>query len=130
MFDEVTPSAPRGSLPPMNIECLKHVTEAADTSCVHARYGDIVFQRRQPKIFTSNAASPHAWYHQLPPNIFGMEPAQRLGFCPDVQAVMKRVFFLHVTECMIPANVRASHDAAKLAELSDIMADYDGPEMA
>jgi hypothetical protein len=130
LFDEVTPSFPRGSLPPMTIECLKHITEAADTSCVHARYGDIVFHFPQPKIFTSNAASPHAWFNQLPPDIFGMEPAQRLGLCPDVQAVMKRVFFLHVEQCMIPANVRAAHDASKLAGLAAMMEDYDGPEMA
>ena len=114
----------------MSIECLKHITEAADTSSVHARYGDIIFAVPQPKIFTSNAATPHAWFHQLPPNIFGVEPAQRLGFCPDVQAVMKRVFFLHVSECMIPANVRAAHDAEKLAALSAQMADFLGPEMA
>ena len=69
LLDEASPSAPRGSRQPMGIEDVKHMTEAADRSSLDGRCKDIVFAYPQPKVFTSNAASPHEWFHELPPDI-------------------------------------------------------------
>ena len=130
LFDEVSPSAPRGSRQAMGIEDVKHMTEAAETSSLDSRFKDIVFAYPQPKIFTSNAATPHEWFHDLPPDVFVQTDAQRLALHANVAAVFKRCFFLHVNHCMIPQSVRDSFDAEKLASLSAQMAQFIGPDMA
>ncbi len=58
LFDEVTPSVPRGSRCAMSVEDVKHMTEAADSSALDGRNSDIVFAYPQPKVFTSNASEP------------------------------------------------------------------------
>ena len=112
LFDEVTPAASRGSRVSMSIEDVKHMTESAGTSALDGRNSDIVFARLMPKIFTSNAASPHAWFPDLPIDIFTMTDAQRLALPANVAAVFKRCFFLHLTSCVIPPAVIAAHRQA------------------
>jgi hypothetical protein len=129
LFDEVSPSAPRGSRHAMGIEDVKHMTEAAETSSLDGRCKDIVFAYPQPKIFTSNAASPHEWFNDLPPDIFLMTDVQRLALHANVAAVFKRCFFLHTTSCLIPQSVRDAFEADKLAAMSATMSDFVGPEL-
>jgi hypothetical protein len=130
LFDEVTPSVTRGSRPAMSFEDIKHMTEAADTSALDGHNSDIVFARLQPKIFTSNAKSPHDWFRDLPPDIFAMTDAQRLAQPANVAAVFKRCFFLHLTSCVIPQAVRDAHRLASRDELSSQIARFAGPPMA
>jgi hypothetical protein len=129
LFDEVSPSAPRGSRHAMGIEDVKHMTEAAETSSLDGRCKDIVFAYPQPKIFTSNAASPHEWFNDLPPDIFLQTDVQRLALHANVAAVFKRCFFLHTTSCMIPQSVRDAFEADKLAAMSATMSDFVGPDI-
>jgi hypothetical protein len=90
---------------------------------------DIVFARLQPKIFTSNAKSPHEWFRELPVDIFTMTDAQRLALPANVAAVFKRCFFLHLTACVIPQAVRDAHRQAARASLGLLVASA-GPRMA
>jgi hypothetical protein len=129
LFDEVSPAAPRGSRHAMGIEDVKHMTEAAETSSLDGRCKDIVFAYPQPKLFTSNAASPHEWFNALPIDIFVQTDAQRLALHADVAAVFKRCYFLHVTNCMIPQSVHDRHEADKLASLSAQMSSFVGPDL-
>ena len=129
LFDEVSPSAPRGSRHAMGIEDVKHMTEAAETSSLDGRCKDIVFAYPQPKIFTSNAASPHEWCSDLPIDIFVQTDAQRLAQHANVAAVFKRTFFLHVTECMIPQSVRDAFEAEKLDSFNAQMLSFIGLEL-
>ena len=129
LFDEVTPAAGRGSRVSMSIEDVKHMTESADTSALDGRNSDIVFARLMPKIFTSNAASPHAWFPDLPIDIFTMTDAQRLALPANVAAVFKRCFFLHLTSCVIPPAVIAAHRQANRDSLSARIALGPGPRM-
>jgi hypothetical protein len=129
LFDEVTPSVARGSRPAMSFEDIKHMTESADTSALDGRNSDIVFARLQPKIFTSNAKSPHEWFRDLPVDIFAMTDAQRLAQPANVAAVFKRCFFLHLTSCVIPQAVRDAHALASRDELSAQIARFAGPPM-
>jgi cytochrome c1 len=129
LFDEVTPSVARGSRPAMSFEDVKHMTEVADTSALDGRK-DIVFARLQPKIFTSNANSPHDWFRDLPPDIFAMSDAQRLAQPANVSAVFKRCFFLHLPACVIPQAVRDAHQIASRDALSALIMQPAGPPMA
>jgi hypothetical protein len=113
----------------MGIEDVKHMTEAAETSSLDGRCKDIVFAYPQPKLFTSNAASPHEWFNALPIDIFVQTDAQRLALHADVAAVFKRCYFLHVTNCMIPQSVHDRHEADKLASLSAQMSSFVGPDL-
>ena len=76
----------------MSFEDVKHMTEAEQTSALDGRVSDIIFARLQPKIFTSNAKSPHEWFRELPVDIFAMTDAQRLAQPDNVAAVFKRCF--------------------------------------
>jgi hypothetical protein len=129
LFDEVTPSACRGSRPAMSFEDVKHMTESADTSALDGRNSDIVFARLQPKIFTSNAKTPHEWFKDLPADIFAMTDAQRLALPANVAAVFKRCFFLHLTSCVIPQAVRDAHQLAARDELRAKVARIADPQM-
>ena len=148
LFDEVTPSAGRGSRVMMSIECVKHMTESADTSTLEGRNSDIVFARLMPKIFTSNAVSPHGWCDDLPedvltilpPVIAGdgsvLEPARpkmsdawRLALPANVAAVFKRCFFLHLTECVIPPHVVAAHVQSNRSNLRQRIGGLAGTRM-
>jgi hypothetical protein len=130
LFDEVTPSVARGSRPAMSFEDIKHITESEDTSALDSRMTDIVFQRLQPKILTSNAKSPHEWFRELPVDIFTMTDAQRLALPANVAAVFKRCFFLHLTACVIPQAVRDAHQLASRDALSALIVQHAGPAMA
>jgi hypothetical protein len=130
LFDEVTPSVARGSRPAMSFEDVKHMTECADTSALDGRNSDIIFARLMPKIFTSNAKSPHEWFHDLPVDIFTMTDSQRLALPANVAAVFKRCFFLHLTACVIPQAVREAHQLASQGALSALIAQHAGPAMA
>jgi hypothetical protein len=129
LFDEVTPSACRGSRPAMSFEDVKHMTESADTSALDGRNSDIIFARLQPKIFTSNAMTPHDWFKELPPDIFTMTDAQRLALPANVAAVFKRCFFMHLTSCVIPQAVRDAHEQSLRDELRAQVASSAGPPM-
>ena len=129
LFDEVTPDAPRGTRAPMGIECVKHITESASSSTVDGRNSDITIHCPQPKVFTSNAASPHEWFQQLPPDIFVQTDAQRLALHANVAAVFKRCFFLHVTECLIPPEICAAFETERLAGFNAQMSAFLGPEL-
>ena len=105
------------------------MTEAADTSALDGRKDDIVFAKWQPKIFTSNAKSPHEWFRELPVDVFAMTDAERLALPANVAAVFKRCFFLHLTTCVIPQAVRDAHRLASRDELSAQFARFAGQEM-
>jgi hypothetical protein len=113
----------------MGIEMLKHVTEATNSTSVDGRGTDIAISFPQPKIFTSNAASPHEWFRELPTDIFLMTDDQRLTLHANVAAVFKRCFFLHVTQCMIPADLVAAFEAEQLAAFGANMAEFLGPPL-
>jgi hypothetical protein len=83
-----------------------------------------------PKIFTSNAQSPHEWFRDLPVDIFTMTDAQRLALPANVAAVFKRCFFLHLTACVIPQAVRDAHQLASRDALSALIVQHAGPAMA
>jgi hypothetical protein len=113
----------------MSFEDIKHMTESADTSALDGRVNDIVFARLMPKIFTSNAKSPHEWFRELPVDIFTMSDAQRMALPANVAAVFKRCFFLHLTACVIPQAVRDAHQLASRYALSALIAMHAGPPM-
>jgi hypothetical protein len=129
LFDEVTPGAPRGSRPAMGCECVKHMTDVIETTCLDGRMKDITFACPQPRIFTSNAATPHEWFHELPRDIFVQTDVQRLAQCANTAAIFKRTFFLHVTECLIPPAVRAAFEAQKLAGYNATMLEFLGQDI-
>ena len=129
LFDEVTPSVARGSRPAMSFEDVKHMTEAASSSALDGRSNDIVFAPKQPKIFTSNANSPHEWFRELPVGVFAMTDAQRLALPANVAAVFKRCFFLHLTACVIPQAVRDSHLLASRDEMGVQFGRFVGPPL-
>ena len=114
----------------MSIEDIKHMTESADTSALDGRNSDIVFARLMPKIFTSNAQSPHEWFFELPVDIFTMTDAQRLALPANVAAVFKRCFFMHLTSCVIPPAVIAAHRQANRDALRARIARSSGSGMA
>jgi hypothetical protein len=149
LFDEVTPAAGRGSRAMMSIECVKHMTESADTSTLEGRNSDIVFARLMPKIFTSNAKSPHDWCDDLPEDVLTISvpavlapdgsvlvPAVpkrsddwRLALPANVAAVFKRCFFLHLTGCVIPPHVVAAHVQANRSHLRQRIGGLAGSRM-
>jgi cytochrome c1 len=105
------------------------MTECADTSALDGRNSDIIFARLMPKIFTSNANSPHDWFRDLPPDIFLMSDAQRLAQPANVSAVFKRCFFLHLTACVIPQAVRDAHQLSTRGTLAGLLVQNSGPPM-
>ena len=105
LFDDVTPSAGRGSRVSMSIDDVKRMTESADSTSLQGRNSDIVLARGMPKIFTSTAECPHAWLHDLPVDIFTMSDAQRLSLHASVASVFKRCYFLHLTSSVVPSDV-------------------------
>jgi hypothetical protein len=129
LFDEVTPAAPRGSRLAMGFEDVKHMTDVTETTSLDGRCKDIIFGCPQPRIFTSNAATPHEWFRELPPDIFVQTDAQRLAQHANVAAVFKRTFFLHITQCMIPQGVRDAFEAEKMAGFNAQMLTFLGEDL-
>jgi hypothetical protein len=105
------------------------MTDVIETTTLDGRMKDITFAYPQPRIFTSNAATPHGWFHELPEDIFVQTDAQRLALDANVAAIFKRTFFMHVTGCMIPPDVRAAFEAEKLANFNVQMLDFLGEEL-
>ena len=76
---------------------------------VDGRNNDVSFHHNQPRIFTSNALSPHQWHRDLPYNVFSDDSVVRKTYYPDVKAVFKRVMFAEVQTCLISQAMRDEH---------------------
>ncbi len=114
LLDEVTPSAKRGTRPSSSTDEVVKITTVADSTVVDARYSDIIVGEQVPRIFTSNAPSPEAWFSELPKQIKYLTPAERLEQCnPFAIAVIKRCLFVKIEGSLIPEAMRQNFNASK-----------------
>ena len=109
LLDEVSPSAKRGSRPSSSTSEVVKITTVADSTVVDARYSDIIIGEQVPRIFTSNAPSPEAWFDELPRHVKYLSPTERLDQCNKFAiAVIKRCLFVKVEGNIIPEGMRSS----------------------
>ena len=74
ILDEVTPSQMR-KLP--EADYVKCLLDVASDATLTARYQDLALPALVPRLVTSNALSPEAWYPVLPANLLGMTAMER-----------------------------------------------------
>jgi len=113
LFDEVTPSKPRGTRGSMSIEEVKKCVEVHDTTFADGRNVDIAFHPNQPRCFTSNAMNPNQWHGTLPENPFIETDSTRKTYAADIKAVFKRVCFAHVNVSVISQQTRDEYHASR-----------------
>lgn len=110
LLDDFTPSCRRGNREPLCAESLKHVLNVASSETVDARYKDLCIPEGCARVVTSNAASPHGWFSQIPFNLDTLPVEVRLATCSDdAKAILKRVAFAYVSDSLIPPVKRAAH---------------------
>lgn len=98
LLDDVTPTEPKKGNP-LTIEEVKHMTNVQLSESISGRFRNAKIPQFTPRIFTSNATSPHAWLNCIPFGIEEMTPAARVhSVSVDGMAIMKRCCFLSVTE--------------------------------
>ena len=124
LFDDVTPSAMRGTRKPMTIEEVKHITNVDGGESCEGRNNDITIADNCPRIFTSNASTPTEWCEELPEVRNLKFASDRLSACSDnALAVFKRVAFMQVTVPLISVAAGVAHvDAKKAAHAAKVAA--------
>ncbi len=111
LLDDITPSVPRGSRPPMSIDEVKHLMNVVSAEACDGRSNDIVLSVDMPRVVTSNASSPRQWCLGLP-DVEHLSPADRLRVCSgSALAIFKRVLFVPVITPLIERNTRLGHVA-------------------
>ena len=66
-----------------------------------------------PRLFTSNAATPHAFFRPFPENLEFMSDAAVMTLDFDRLALVKRYAFCKITRCVIPASFRTAYQASR-----------------
>jgi len=114
LLDDITPSVPRGSRPPMSIDEVKHLMNVVSAEACDGRNNDIVLSVDMPRVVTSNASSPRHWCLGLP-DVEHLSPSDRLHVCSgSALAIFKRVLFVQVSTPLIERNTRLGHVAGLL----------------
>jgi hypothetical protein len=123
ILDDVDPSSHRGTRPAMNLNECKHLLNVCRAEGVDARNADILINARQPRIVTSNIATPGDWIRGLP-DARAMTTVQRKAMGSDYLAIYKRVCFAHVSSSLIEeerkrafADSDAQHVRQKIARM-------------
>jgi hypothetical protein len=121
LFDDITPSAKRGTRSAMTIEELKHITNVDGAESCEGRSNDITISDECPRIFTSNASTPTEWCVDLP-DVRALPQSARLTACSDnALAIFKRVAFMQVYEPLISiAQGQAHVDSKKAAHTAKV----------
>jgi hypothetical protein len=114
LFDDLSPDSACGTRTGMPIESLKLILEVSQSTCIHARFKDLVFAADQPRIFTANAANPHGWHKALPVDpFFSGSDATRLALDFNVKAAFKRCCFASVGHSLVSQAAREQHQNAR-----------------
>jgi hypothetical protein len=116
LFDDLSPDSACGTRNGMPIESLKLILEVTQSTCIHARFKDLVFAADQPRIFTANASNPHGWHKALPVDpFFSGSDATRLALDFNVKAAFKRCCFASVGHSLVSQAAREQHQNARRA---------------
>ena len=110
LLDEVKPSAPRGTRPPMSAEELKKLTDVTTSVTMDARYRDLRLCEDEPRVMTANAMNPSEWHSVFPPDLLEATPEARLLLDADAKAVGKRTAWAHVQHNLIPQALRDAYN--------------------
>ena len=114
LFDDLSPDTACGTRTGMPIESLKLILEVTQSSCIHARFKDLVFAADQPRIFTANAANPKGWHKALPADpFFSGNDADRQALDFNVKAAFKRCSFAFVGRSLVSSTARDQHQRVR-----------------
>lgn len=108
LMDEISPTHSK-----MSLEDIKHVAEVVGSTTVKCRYRDAKFLEEQPRIFTSNAATPHLWHPDLPSGVFESTHEARKVLPTDVRACFKRLCFAEVFISIIKEEARDMYETSR-----------------
>ena len=96
------------------------VKKVQQSTSLAARFKDFSLAANMPRLFTTNAANPHEFHNALPVDPWGITNAARVALCRNVKAAFKRSCFAQVTHCVVPSDIRQSHNKSRrLAQAGD-----------
>ena len=97
VMDDLRPGEQRLSRPPRSVEDVKVLGDPEIGGDMAGRYEDVHFEPGMPRLFTSNAANPHAFFPAFPENLEFMSAAAVMALDFDRFALVKRYAFCKIT---------------------------------
>ena len=102
IVDDMKPGRPAGNKKCMDVDLIKTLLNIEVSETIASRYEDLLMDKDQPRIFTTNAMTCEEWYPMLPSSPTTLSPDERLALAPDVKAIFKRCVFAFCDKPMIP----------------------------
>ena len=96
LLDEWVPTARQGTLGKCGIDALKNLLSVQAPQGAPARFYNVQFMRRQPRVITAQSTTAAEWHPSLPAELQALTVQQRRELPADTLAIYKRTIFCRV----------------------------------